>query len=726
MDEAAKIIQRSERRRQIKAKERKRLEIQIQARREKEIEGTEDTTDVSKAAIKIQKVYRGYRARQQYRRMLNDELVFLGMAPPLPTKQSLKSVGEPLIKKPTEITLAEKNRLRRKVIQKQHEEDYQAQLVAIKDKLSKVEAPDIRDQLTDSFRAFVTSYRREYGKFPEFPEEPKFMQVGFTFEQYAIELAKAAKDAESAADGAGEKKPGSAAGKKGDGRKDSKGAKEPPKGDAKSAKGAKGADDGGTEGPAENPLLPPYVTSPYVQLAHSHFHKFTKDWRDRDEKDNLLQKCDTEVIKRDKRLEVESEVKKEIYQVLKDELENLKVAAERSSSGKKSKGAKGKDKKKGKKEGKKGKGKKEKDLTAGRDMGDLLAELIQEGICQRLPTFGQPASSSRISSKPTTANETVTVGEKNSLAASTGCQPPRMNDFVGEYDILGTSVTKGIIEPTLGELKRVIIETCILPLGLKLPSPPVDPNPLVEPPPPPPELPTATSVMLYGPQGLFERFRDTKYRSFTDSLPGSGKTMLASSIVRETGALLLNLTPANTVGHYAGKSGTTKMLHMVFKVAKAMAPAVVLIEGAEMVFAKKVPKDDLTEPGRIKKELFKYIKALVPSDRVLVVATSRKPWEGDLKTMQPYFSKYIHCPRPDYNNRRALIRHFMALRIAQVSKTGMSVAEGVVNGTLARRGFNLGTLAKFMEMMSAGVIKGVVDRTLTERRVMMVCTSLLT
>ncbi|KXS17327.1 hypothetical protein M427DRAFT_30474 [Gonapodya prolifera JEL478] len=588
--------------------------------------------------------YRGYVARKEYKTMRYDEMVFLGMAPPLPTKHRDKSTQGSAAAEPKPTTTAERNRQRRKKIQRQHEDEYQAQLVAIKDKISKVESPDIRDQITDSFRAFVTSYRREFGKFPELPEEVRFMAPGFSFDEYAKDLAKAAKEAEGL--------PGSAGGKKSDGKKDAK----------KDGKGGRTA-------------------------KRTQARAVNRDWRDRNDRDNLAQKCETDIIKRDKRGEVEVEVKRELIQVLKDELENLRSAAERDAGGKKGKGGKAKEKKKGKKEGKKGK-KKEKDLTAVRDINDILAELVQEGICQCLPTYAPSKPSSRDGKSPSEDPGSEDPKRPMSTAEATG-RPPTMDDFVGEIDIVATTATNRIIKPTLGELKRVITETCVLPLGLKLPQTPVDPN-ANEAPPPPPEIPTATSVMLYGPR-----------------------------VVQATGSLLFNLTPSNTAGHYSGKAGTTKMLHMVFKVDKVLAPAVVFIEGAEMVFAKKVPKDDTTEPNRIKKELFKYIKALEPSDRVLVIATSHKPWEGDLKTMQPYFAKYIQCPRPDYSSRRLLLRHFMAQRIAQVSKTSMAVAQGVVTGILARRGFNLSTLVKFMDCMSAGVIKSVVLRTLSERRVVM-------
>lgn len=46
-----------------------------------------------------------------------------------------------------------------------------------------------------------------------------------------------------------------------------------------------------------------------------------------------------------------------------------------------------------------------------------------------------------------------------------------------------------------------------------------------------------------------------------------------------------------------------------------------------MVFAKKVPKDDTSDPKRIKKDLLKSIKLIKDSsEHVVLIATTSKPW----------------------------------------------------------------------------------------------------
>lgn len=61
--------------------------------------------------------------------------------------------------------------------------------------------------------------------------------------------------------------------------------------------------------------------------------------------------------------------------------------------------------------------------------------------------------------------------------------------------------------------------------------------------------PLIRSVLLAGPSGV-------------------GKRMLLHALCTETGANLFNLSPANLMGKYPGKSGLRYLLHMVLKVRR--------------------------------------------------------------------------------------------------------------------------------------------------------------
>jgi SpoVK/Ycf46/Vps4 family AAA+-type ATPase len=116
----------------------------------------------------------------------------------------------------------------------------------------------------------------------------------------------------------------------------------------------------------------------------------------------LNQAYDAELIKEEKRLEVEEAIRIEVDELMREELKNLKAAIDKA-----------KEKKKKKKKAKKKKNKKkkkEKDLTPDRTVTELFTELVEQGIII----------------KPENLN---------------------LSDFEGEYSYLGTTLRQAGIEP---------------------------------------------------------------------------------------------------------------------------------------------------------------------------------------------------------------------------------------------------------------------------------------
>lgn len=92
---------------------------------------------------------------------------------------------------------------------------------------------------------------------------------------------------------------------------------------------------------------------------------------------------------------------------------------------------------------------------------------------------------------------------------------------------------------------------------------------------------------------------------------GSGKDLLVKAICTETGAVLFDLSPANIVGKYPGKSGLVMLLHLVNKVSRLLQPSVIYMDVAEKPFMKKTAKGDKTDPKRLKKDLPRLVKGKV-------------------------------------------------------------------------------------------------------------------
>lgn len=86
--------------------------------------------------------------------------------------------------------------------------------------------------------------------------------------------------------------------------------------------------------------------------------------------------------------------------------------------------------------------------------------------------------------------------------------------------------------------------------------------------------------------------------------------MLVHAICTEIGAVLFDLSPSNLVDKYPGKPGLIMLVHLVYKMSRLLQPSVILLDEAEKPFLRKVPKTDLTDPKRLKKDIPKLIKGV--------------------------------------------------------------------------------------------------------------------
>ena len=220
----------------------------------------------------------------------------------------------------------------------------------------------------------------------------------------------------------------------------------------------------------------------------------------------------------------------------------------------------------------------------------------------------------------------------------------KVEDYVGHYKIIDSLEQKANepVVPTasLAQVRQTVVEQLIFPLG----SLPVHQK-----------APYVNKALLYGPAG-------------------TGKTLLAHAIARETGANFFDLSAKNLDPGPAGsgrikypdkKGGNSAvmMLHMVFKVAKALAPSVICFDEVEWTFLadKKKVKAKWTgekPPSRFMKDMLKEAKFLKEDDRILIVGTSRQPFlceKGDLKKMNAFFKDFkLFCPMPDYSTMQLL------------------------------------------------------------------------
>mmetsp|Transcript_1053 Transcript_1053/g.1385 ORF Transcript_1053/g.1385 Transcript_1053/m.1385 type:complete len:443 (+) Transcript_1053:1468-2796(+) len=369
---------------------------------------------------------------------------------------------------------------------------------------------------------------------------------------------------------------------------------------------------------------------------------------------------------------------------------NLKKIKMQIAPGGKGKKGKGK-KKKGK--GKKGKAKKKKPLP-----GEKIAEL-----------------------KGLDADHMLSVLIENHIVVR--CRDRTINSLVGDFNYLGSvhhnadRKDEGKWEPqdpSVSQLRQSITEYCILPNGSA-------------------EIREAVTqqiktVMLYGPAG-------------------AGKTHAVEAVANELGALLLHLTPAKLKGLFGGKSGPTKLVHMVMTVARdpAMQPVVIYIDECEQFFTGGKKNKDKDGPSRFKKDLLLYKnQALSPEHRVIIIGTTKLPENGDVKDMKAFFDKFLYFPFPDYSSRVLLWKHFLTQQIREGLRhyeaghgttrtsmvSGLTVNPAIPNAAFeeeiaqtirfALERLSISSLAHISEGYSAGAIARTVRIIVTPRRVAMI------
>lgn len=198
--------------------------------------------------------------------------------------------------------------------------------------------------------------------------------------------------------------------------------------------------------------------------------------------------------------------------------------------------------------------------------------------------------------------------------------------------------------------------------------------------------------------------------------------MLAYALCNEAGAQFFNLSPAN----FPTTKGVAKLIQLVFYVARMRAPSVIYIDNVEHIFpakgaaggGKKAKKDPLRVRGKkMKKELGKAMKTILPTERVLVVGATSTPWVGDRNALAGFFDHAVYVPVPDYATRLALLHAFVA---AAVSSSG---AEGTATTVVATADAPVMSVESFqrLALVTEGLVpsqlKDLVRATLHPRRV---------
>ncbi|XP_023246721.1 IQ and AAA domain-containing protein 1 [Copidosoma floridanum] len=564
--EAVRLIQAHERARQGRV--RFQFMKEISEVKERSMMGAKpgkpDEATAAAAALKIQKVWRGFATRRRIHQRKLDEMLLIGMLQPCQTvSESARRV--------------EKIASQRYERQREFRDICEAYTREAEERIRRERSAIMEENIRSEIRGWISAYYQQTGKIPELPST----------ESGGSRIIFSRQETET---GSVQSKSTTASSK--ESRRSST---------KRQRKGRESESERQASEPDELGNYRPVASNFLSELVHSS-QEYRDTWRDMDESANLEQAPYLHMIEAEKTREIEDEVRLGVDQALRKDIEALQTALDRD------RGSKGKRPKKAPKRvrrsGRKNKRKKDKDLTPDRSTESLLEELLQQGIVRPHPEV----SIDNYRGQRSCANFDLLCAREHDQQ---------------QQDPL----------PALGDIRQVVREYCILPLGNEGLR---EMTPLVR------------SVLIAGPRG-------------------SGKRMLLEAICTELGATLFDITPANIAGKYPGKSGLIMLLHLISKVSRLMQPSVIFMEGAEKPFVKKVPKTDRTDPKRLKKDLPKLVKGITNEDRVIFIGTSRSPWEGDQKMLYQTYDKVIFVPRPDYGSM-SLIWRGLLCKYAGISR----------------------------------------------------------
>eukprot|EP00753_Platysulcus_tardus_P020054 PLAT7719.1.p1 GENE.PLAT7719.1~~PLAT7719.1.p1 ORF type:complete len:919 (+),score=579.46 PLAT7719.1:53-2758(+) len=442
----------------------------------------------------------------------------------------------------------------------------------------------------------------------------------------------------------------------GDGDGDGGGRKAKAKG-GKSGKGGKGGKGkgkgkGGDDADSDDEKPPPLVAPPELTKEMDRLIRdYEETWLDKDESDNFQQKHDVPLAKALVRPKVEETIRVEVDKLIEDQIENFKMLlAGTDRRGKKKKGKKGKKKRALPGER----------LLSGMEVDQMLALLVEYRVVNSY-------RDSRIADL---------VGDFNYLGSSTPHVAVSYTEKTVEEETT-RSYAWTAQDPSIAQIRQSLTEYAVLPLGSSYVKK---------------HTPLVRSVLLYGPRG-------------------SGKSMLVEAVANETGAILFNLSPSTLAGRFTEKSGPTRLVHMVFTVAKdpRFAPAVIYIDEVDKMFSKKKG----AAAARFKKDIMTYTDSLTDEHQVIVIGNSvgshsTSPSYKELnsllsfKDLRKQFDRALYVPFPNYSSRYQLWSRFICARLPD---------------HVLPEDFDISSLSMVSEGYSAGSIATAVRKTLTDRRV---------
>uniref|UniRef100_A0A8D2B073 IQ motif containing with AAA domain 1 like n=1 Tax=Sciurus vulgaris TaxID=55149 RepID=A0A8D2B073_SCIVU len=334
------LIQTAERARQGRLRATFMREIRKEEERDRKIreEGHQRFTQ-DQGAVIIQKVWKGYQQRRRTEQDRRAEMEFIGMLPSTNQANHLRIMSQAGLRE-------EMRRMR----QAEREEEFQLALEKTHEALREMEGPDLKEKMKEQIRQWFIECHALTGRFPDYPDESLGGSYAIfadkTPEQVQLELQA---------------------------QENKKKEQEKNKNKNKDEKNKKTGKEKKAKVEAETTLQA--LPSKFVPMIGAGHQEYKTLWKNQPESKHPDQNFDSEALRKEKRKEMELEIRIQVDELMRQELKNLRLAVDKEEE-RPLKAPKKPVTKTGRK-------KKGKDLTQDRSVDSLYEELVVYGLLKK-------------------------------------------------------------------------------------------------------------------------------------------------------------------------------------------------------------------------------------------------------------------------------------------------------------------------------------------------------
>jgi proteasome regulatory subunit len=139
--------------------------------------------------------------------------------------------------------------------------------------------------------------------------------------------------------------------------------------------------------------------------------------------------------------------------------------------------------------------------------------------------------------------------------------------------------------------------------------------------------------------------------------PGTGKTMLAQAVAKETNATFIRLVGSELVQKFIGEGG--RLVRELFTLAREKSPSIIFIDEIDAIGARRLETATSAdrEVQRTLMQLLAELDGFDPIGNVKIIAATNRPDILDEALIRPgRFDRIIEIPMPDHEGRLEIFK----------------------------------------------------------------------